>query len=119
MLQLLPHTVDDDCHIFCSGFDEKDRELITTVASDEICTAGRFDEGIGDCAENIVARGVSEPVVDLLQMNYIERQQKHAGTASPRTRGQSTVQLVKRPTSREARERIRGMSGQQAVGIVQ
>src|SRR6516164_5716567 len=52
-------------------------------------------------------------------MNDIEHQEKHAGTASLRTRGQTAVQLVKRATSRETRKRIRGMSCQQAVGIVQ
>ena len=66
-------------------------EFVAAEASDEILRPQHFAQAVGDRAQQLVAAGMAERVVDLLELVEIDEQQRrqlrrhHAGIASRRS----------------------------------
>src|SRR5262245_2627768 len=79
------------------GLDEQHGELVAAVAADHVDAAGGLEEDVGDAPERLVARGVTELVVDLLQTVQVEQDHRDRVVESAVARD-----LLREPDGEEA-----------------
>lgn len=67
-----------------TGASTDDRELVAARTGDEILLADRGAHARGDAAQECIARGMPERVVDRLETVEVERQHAHGDAEPPR-----------------------------------
>src|SRR2546427_1424116 len=68
------------------GLDEKDRELVTAVAGDDIDPARVLHEDLRDLTQGFVTDRVAELVVDALEAIEVEEHDRHGVVEAPEAR---------------------------------
>ena len=74
---------DRECLRFVGQVLEQHRELVAAEAGGSVLRAERLIDAAGDCAQQLIADGVTEPVVDGLEVVQVEEDHRDPGSGAP------------------------------------